>query len=115
MNQAIEATKFYGRNLRSFERLRVPPFSGLGVEFGPLGRLPAESVPLNISRGGFQSRTGTTMFQGTEGEEIIIRFADSEGRLVPNKALGWVRRVEERHGYFMVSVEFAQPLEQIAF
>ena len=102
-----------GAELRCFARISFPAFNRMSVELGPLGRRPAEGVPLNISRGGLQTRTGATMFQGSVGDEILIRFDDPAGRLVPDRALGWVRRVEESRGYFLISIEFSHPLERI--
>ena len=101
--------------LRRFPRVTSPAFNEMSVELGTLGTPPAESVPINISRGGLQTRTGATMFKGSEGDEILIRFTDAEGRLVPDRALGWVRRVEKSRGYFLISVEFTHPLERITF
>ena len=44
-----------------------------------------------------------------------IRLADAEGRLVPDRALGRVRRVEKSRGCFLISIEFSHPLESINF
>ena len=104
-----------GAELRCFARVTFPAFNQMSVKLGTLGTRPAESVPINISRGGLQTRTGATMFQGSEGDEILIRFADAEGRLVPERALGRVRRVEKSRGYFLISIEFSHPLESINF
>ncbi len=99
--------------LRCFTRVTFPAFNEMSVELGTLGTPPSEGVPINISRGGLQTRIGATMFNG--GDEILIRFADAQGRLVPDRALGWVRRVEKRRGYFLISIEFTHPLERINF
>jgi len=115
MNRETETTSHTAHELRCFARVDVPRFSTVSVEFGPLGSPPAESVPVNISRGGLLARTGVTTFEGAEGEECLIRFRDADGQLVPDRALGWVRRVEESRGYFLISIEFSHPLERIRF
>ncbi len=104
-----------GEELRCFARVTFPAFNEMSVELGTLGTPPAESVPLNISRGGMQTRTGATMFDGSEGDELLISFTDAEGRLVPDRVLGWIRRVEKSHGYYLISIEFAHPLERVSF
>ena len=60
-----------------------------------------------------EGAAGATMFNG--GDEILIRFADVQGRLVPDRELGLVRRVEKSRGYFLISIEFTHPLERINF
>ncbi len=114
MYNEIEETPGLGREARTFERVDVRAFSGLEVALGPLGRPPTYSRPLNISRGGIQMRTGAGSFAGAEGTECLIRFRDPNGRLAPDRALGWVRRVEESAGYFLVAVEFTHPLERVS-
>jgi len=114
MYNEIEEKPSVGRETRSFERINVPAFGGFEVTLGPLGKPPAYSTPVNVSRGGIQTRTGVSSFEGTEGTECLIRFRDPNGRLTPDRTLGWVRRVEESAGYYLVSVEFTHPLERIS-
>ncbi len=114
MYNEIEETPNAGREARTFRRVDVPAFGGFEVALGPLGRPPTYSTPINVSRGGIKTRTGVGMFAGTEGTECLIRFRDPNGRVTPDRALGWVRRVEESAGYFLVSVEFTHPLERVA-
>ena len=114
MYNRIEETPSAGLETRSFERIDVPAFGGFEVALGPLGKPPAYSTPINISRGGIQMRTGVGLFAGTEGTECLIRFRDRNDRLTPDRALGWARRIEESAGYFLVSVEFTHPLERLS-
>lgn len=114
MHSEIDETPGDGCEARTFQRIAVPAFSGFEVELGPLGKPPAHSKPINISRSGLQTRTGVASFAGTEGTECLIRFLDPSGRLAPDRTLGRVRRVEESAGYFVVAVEFTHPLERVS-
>lgn len=114
MYNEIEDTPSGGYEARTFQRVDVPAFGGFEVALGQLGKRPAYSRPLNISRGGIKMRTGAGSFAGTEGTECLIRFRDPNRRLTPDRALGWVRRVEESAGYALVSVEFTHPLERVS-
>lgn len=76
-----------GEELRCFARVTFPATNEMRVELGTLGTRPAEGVPLNISRGGMQTRIGATMFDGSEGDELLISFTDAAGRLVPDRVL----------------------------
>lgn len=101
--------------LRRYERSRVPPFSGITVQFGPLGARPTEGTPINISRGGVLARTSVAMLEGSRDHECLVRFYDPRARLAPETTLGQVRRVEETGGYFLVAIEFSLPLSDVDF
>ena len=110
---ATRSADSFGQEQRLFERTDVTA-AGLEVTVGELGKPPTESRLLNISRGGLQLRTGVGFFEGSEGTECVIRFRDANGRLTPTQTLACVRHVEESAGYFLVAVEFTQPLDHAA-
>ena len=103
------------REGRVFRRYKVPRHTGITAGLGRLGARPAESVPLNISRGGLQARTAVPLFQEGEGVECVVCFGEVHGCLRPNKVLARVRRVEECRGFYIISLQFSHPLEVVNF
>lgn len=114
MFREIEERPNSGREARAFQRIDLPAPEEFEVALGPLGEPPLYSMPINISRGGIQTRTGVGTFEGREGTECLIRLNDPRGRVVPDRATAWVRRVERSGGYFLVALEFTHPLHRIS-
>jgi len=114
MNKEPEETPSLGREARAFRRIEVPILDGFEVAFGQFGQRPAPSTPVNISRGGLQTRTGVRSFEGKEGSECLIRISDQMGRVIPDRVIGRVLRVDRSRGYFLVTLEFTHPLERIS-
>ncbi|MFQ5742116.1 MAG: PilZ domain-containing protein [Acidobacteriota bacterium] len=99
---------------RVYPRFTLPGRTDVMVAMGPLGSPPASGVPVNISRGGLQARTGVKVFKGAEGADCVVRFHEAKDRLRPLATLGTVRRIETSGGYFLVAIEFAKPLESLS-
>ena len=89
-------------------------YGGFEVALGPLGKPPTFGTPVDISRGGLKTRTRDSVFDCSAGTEYLIRFRDPHGRLAPDRTLAWVRRIEEKQGQYLVSLEFTHPLERVS-